>query len=126
MFFGKLWVRIRGELVTLRDDLLGEGELRQKGKEFLEKLERSLDAPDFRADADGDLEARLDAVTRRLDELEMSVGIRKETFESGNRTGGQSAEGLEKALDELKRSRESGKDQSPDKQAPPPNPRTLG
>ena len=126
MFLGKLWVRIRGELLTLRDDVLGEGKLSDKTKEFLDKVEYSLDAPASRYDSDRDLLERLDAVTRRVDELEKSIGARKETRDSRTAPGVRSVEALEKALDELKRSRESGEDQSSDEQSPPPNPRTLG
>jgi hypothetical protein len=126
MFWGKLWVRIRGELLTLRDDLLGEGELGQRSREFLEKIERSLDGPDFKVNADGDVADRLDAVNRRLDELERSLDASKRSYESPDRKADNSAEALEKALEELRRSRKTKKDQSAGSKAPPPNPRTLG
>ncbi len=126
MFLGKLWVRLRGELLTLRDDLTGEGELRGRSREFLEKVERSLNAPDFRADAEGDVVERIDALTRRLDHLEKKLGVGTKAYESPVGADTHADEALDKALEEHKRTRENENDQSPGSKAPPPKPRSLG
>lgn len=126
MFLGKLWVRLRGELLTLRDDLLGEGEIRGKAREFLQKLEDSLDAPDFRADPRKDPLTRLDAVTKRMEELERAENSLRDPADPDERTERLSVHELEEAWEELKRSRKNPKHNTQDRKDPPPNPRTLG
>jgi len=42
MFLDKLWVRIKGELLTLRDDLSSSSDLRDKAAVLLARLEHAL------------------------------------------------------------------------------------
>ena len=67
MLFEKLWVRIRGELLTLKEDLFERGELRQKAEDFLEKLEQKLESEDSRADSKLDFPKRLDKVREKME-----------------------------------------------------------
>lgn len=127
MFLDKLWLRIKGRLLLLREDLAGEGDLRDRALDFLEKLERRLDAPDFKADSGADPATRLDAVAGRMEESarKARTGADRE-YRRGKSPEPPSLEELERAWEELKRLREKQGKESSDRETPPPNPRKLG
>lgn len=120
MLLDKLWVRIRGEFLALKEDLSGEGDVRQKAEQFLDKLERRLgEACRGQAPVE-DIDARLAAVSRRLQE--------RNAGESSSATydGAPTLEELHEAWEELRRLRSQHPGDAPDNPPPPPNPRRLG
>jgi DNA repair exonuclease SbcCD nuclease subunit len=123
MFLEKLWLRIRGELLLLKEDLTGEGALRERAEDFLQKLERRLSADDVPDEARSDPLARLDAVKRKMEEARSKVRDREHTTEKTDRP---SLDELERAWEELKKLREDKRRLSTEGNEPPPNPRKLG
>jgi hypothetical protein len=127
MLFGKLWVRIKGEFLALKEDLSGEWEGRDKALEFLEKLERRFREPEERDDAPDDPVERLDRVARRIekDPHESSETVGERNREPVLRDA-PSTEELEKLWEELRSLREKGKTEPPRKKRKRSNPRRLG
>ncbi|MEJ2715673.1 MAG: hypothetical protein P8182_00800 [Deltaproteobacteria bacterium] len=123
MFLDKLWLRIRGELIVLKEDLTGEGALRERAEDFLEKLERRLSADDSTAEVRSDPLTRLDAMKRKIDEAR-SEG--RDLEQANSSTDRPSLDELERAWEELKKLREEKRRVSPEQEEPPPNPRRLG
>jgi hypothetical protein len=123
MFLDKLWLRIRGELLVLKEDLAGEGTLRERAEDFLDKLERRLSADDSPAEVRSDPVTRLDAMKRKIDEARAEGRDLEHATESTDRP---SLDELERAWEELKKLREEKRRVSPEQGEPPPNPRRLG
>jgi hypothetical protein len=123
MFLDKLWLRIRGELLVLKEDLTGEGTLRERAEDFLEKLERRLSADDSTAEVRSDPLTRLDAMKRKIDEARSEGRDLERATASTDRP---SLDELERAWEELKKLREEKRRVSPEQGEPPPNPRRLG
>lgn len=106
MLLDKLWVRIRGSLLVLKDDLsLGE-DIRRKAEGLLEKL-------DLREETD-ELESRSDAKSE-VQQLGQAQGSRKQTLEE-----------IRQEWEGLLRRKEQDEGQSSEELQPPPNPRKLG
>lgn len=123
MFLEKLWLRIRGELLLLKEDLTGEGELRERAENFLQKLERRLRAEDLSDEARSDPLIRIDAVKRKMEEARLKV---RDQGLTGQETDRPSLDELEQAWEELKKLRDDKRRLSPEGKEPPPNPRKLG
>jgi DNA repair exonuclease SbcCD nuclease subunit len=123
MFLEKLWLRIRGELLLLKEDLTGEGALRERAEDVLQKLERRLSAEDVPDEARSDPLTRLDAVKRKMEEARSKVRDHERTTEKTDRP---SLDELERAWDELKKLRDDKRRLSPEGKEPPPSPRKLG
>ena len=123
MFLDKLWLRIRGELIVLKEDLTGEGALSERAEEFLQKLERRLSADDSPTEVRSDPQTRLDAVKRKIDEARSKDEHKESAPETTDRL---SLDELERAWEELKKLREEKRGLSPEREEPPPNPRRLG
>ena len=120
MLLDKLWVRIRGEFLALKEDLSGEGDVRQQAEQFLDKLERRLGEACRDEVPSRDIEARLAAVSKKLEE--------GSTRESPVATcdDAPTLEELHEAWEELRRLRNQRSEDASAEQAPPPNPRRLG
>ena len=127
MLFGKLWVRIKGEFLALKDDLTGEWEGRDKALEFLEKLERRVREPQEKDNSRDDPVVRLDRVARKIEQGqdEGSEDFRGQE-RAPERRAAPSTEELEKLWEELRSLREKRKTESPPKERKGPNPRRLG
>lgn len=115
MFLDKLWVRIKGEILTIKEDL-ADSDLKGDAQSFLEKLERRIGFE--KSDTENqDLDSRVEKVAKKIKEAEkyedLRPGAAKET----------TIEELREALDKL----ESRKKQRNEKAAGrAPNPRVLG
>ena len=120
MLLDKLWVRIKGEFLAFKEDLSGEGDVRQRAEQFLDKLERRLGEARRGEAPERDIDARLAAVSRKLEE-----GGSGESF-SPTCDDAPSLEELHDAWEELRRLRTQRSGELPDDQVPPPNPRWLG
>jgi len=120
MLLDKLWVRIRGEFLALKDDLRGEGDVRQRAEQFLEKLERRVGEVCRGEESAQDIDARLAAVSKRLEE-----GTSNETLRS-NCEDAPSLQELHDSLAELQRARSQRSAETSSDQPLPPNPRRLG
>ncbi len=127
MLFGKLWIRIKGEFLALKDDLTGEWEGRDKALEFLEKLERRFREPQEKDNSQYDPVVRLDRVARKIEEQpdEGSEDFRRQE-RAPERQAAPSTEELERLWEELRSLREKRKTESPPKKRNEPNPRRLG
>jgi hypothetical protein len=107
MFFDKLWVRIKGELLTFREDFPGAQEIREKGEQLLQKLEsRMKDLTDGK---------------QRPDSGHAQSG---EYSEKGAQTS--SLQDIEMEWDELLNLRKERQRNSEDSETTTPSPRKLG
>lgn len=120
MLLDKLWVRIKGEFLALKEDLSGEGDVRQRAEQFLEKLELRLGEVCRDEGPTRDIEARLAAVSKKLAEGG-SHGASAVT-----RDDAPTLEELHEAWEELQRLRSQRSQDVSAEQPPPPNPRRLG
>ena len=129
MLFEKLWVRIRGELLTLKEDLFERGELRQKAEDFLEKLEQKLESEDSRADSKLDFPKRLDKVREKM-ERAVNEARRESQLTSVRKSSDSiTLEELETAWDELMKLKKQKNDVATEfknKDQSPKSRRTLG
>jgi hypothetical protein len=127
MLFGKLWVRIKGELLLLKDDLAAEGEVREKAEAFLEKLEALFREPGVKEAVPPDNAARLAAVTEKIEVASKQATLSEEPQPQDlKRISRPTAEELMREWDELTATRKRHEGDSPGKEVPPPNPRRLG
>jgi len=106
MLLDKLWVRIRGSLLTLKDDFSLGDDIRDKAQGLLKRLDLHEEARETAPDPESPSQARPGEQTER------------------RRT--QTLEEIKQEWEELLRSKESGRSQSPDTSPQPPNPRRLG
>jgi hypothetical protein len=115
MFWGKLWIKIKGDLFSLREDIASGGDLGQQAESFLDKLERRLGMTNFESHGSEDADARIEAVAR---EIAQAKDLQKDASVPDLE--------LERAWDELRKGREPAKEAEDESPAPPPNPRKLG
>jgi len=122
MLLDKLWLRIKGELLLLKDDMAAGDDLRVKAETLLEKLERILGAPESKDERDADRTHRVEGVHKKAEEA-------GGTADRQNLAQGEAAPTLaelEKAWEELSRLRQEKKEGATDQAPPRPNPRKLG
>ena len=111
MFLDKLWLRIRGELLTLKEDFSSEEDLRARAADLLNKLEDRVSGRHVKPRTDGrerDSQERLGHVVNPV-KPEM-----------------QSMEDLQSEWEDLKRRRDGSTGKVEEPEPPPPNPRELG
>jgi hypothetical protein len=106
MLLDKLWVRIRGSLLTLKEDFSLGDEVRDKAQRLLEKLDLQEASRETANGAE-----------------KPSEGDREEHVQV---TRTQTLEEIKQEWEELLRSKESGKDRTSGSSQQPPNPRRLG
>ncbi|MCA1959920.1 MAG: hypothetical protein LDL33_03910 [Desulfomonile sp.] len=116
MLLDRLWVRIKGEFLVLKDDLRGEGDVRRRAEQFLEKLERCVGEVCRGESPSQDIDVRLAAVSKKLEEVTSD-----EACEDA-----PTLQELQDAWEELRRVRSQRPTDPPGGQPPPPNPRRLG
>jgi hypothetical protein len=111
MFLDKLWLRIRGELLTLKEDFSSGDDLRERAANLLEKLEHRISGEDidYRATGSG-----------------VDSGHSQRGAHTVGRSDPPSLEDLEKEWDDLKKQRDASSADSEESGPPPPNPRELG
>ena len=129
MLLDRLWVRIRGQLLTLKEDLFVHGELRQKAEDFLGKLEEKLEGNDAKTDSRLDFPERLDAVQKKMEQAVNEARTASQTSSVRESSDSPSLEELEAAWDELMKLRKGNKPEptTPEhKEKPPKSRRTLG
>jgi predicted nucleic acid-binding Zn-ribbon protein len=127
MLFGKLWVRIKGEFLALKDDLTGEWEGQDKALEFLEKLERRFREPQEKDNSRDDPVVRLDRVAKKIEQgRDAGPEDLRRQERAPKSQGAPSTEELEKLWEELRSLREKRKTESLPKERKGPNPRRLG
>jgi hypothetical protein len=129
MLLDRLWVRIRGQLLTLKEDLFERGELRQKAEDFLDKLEKKLESNDARTDSRLEFPERLDAVQKKMEQAVNEARNASQTSPTPKSSESPTLEELEAAWDELMELRKDNKLQptAPEHEDEPPKPRrTLG
>jgi hypothetical protein len=118
MFFDKLWVRIKGDLLTMKDDVAAGAHLRAKAAVLLAKLEELLahkeseigegtpKSPHAGETAASKLDSRTDGVTEDAKHAEL--------------------QDLRREWEKLQELRDERHEESKDSDIPPPNPRKLG
>ncbi|MFH0824172.1 MAG: hypothetical protein V2B18_15580 [Pseudomonadota bacterium] len=119
MFIDKLWVRIRGELLTLKDDYLDRDEIREKTETLLDRLDRLLEETPPRDGEKGDLHGRIDVMTNKIERAAHKTSAEDEADAPTRRE-------LEQAWDELKSLREGTEREDSPSGSRPVNPRILG
>jgi hypothetical protein len=111
MFLDKLWLRIRGELLTLREDLSAGDDLRDKARTLLDRLEAAL------GDAGGQTEQKShERVAQRSRESEAEI----------RPSDMQSLREIEVEWEKLRQRKDNGPRPEADEGPAPPNPRRLG
>jgi hypothetical protein len=116
MSFGKLWVRMKGELLTLKEDFASEGDVGDKAEAFLTKLERLFATPSDPTPAAGRLEERVRDITERIDRQVPSETLQVPSLQE-----------LSDAYEELRSIKAAGKTVTSSEDEPlGPNPRRLG
>lgn len=126
MFLDKIWVRIKGELLTLKEDLSSRGEANETDKELLERLERRFFGSGSPAGVDEDASRRLDRLAKKINSLsEDRAGTDERGYGAAGSEQPLSLQDLEQALNELK-GRKAQKSDEPSHTQPPANPRRLG
>lgn len=126
MFLDKLWVRIKGGILALKEDLDSDGELREKAEAFLDKLERRLERDDREPTELSDYPSRLDRVRKKMEaELSEAREAARSSAETTRRRSPSDGE-IHEAWEELVRLRneKQAKQQKPESSSA--NPRKLG
>ncbi|HMK34740.1 MAG TPA: hypothetical protein VK463_06720 [Desulfomonilaceae bacterium] len=109
MIFDKVWVRIKGELLAIRDDVSGAQEFRDKARRLLQKLESRTQGLTNSEKQPSDAAKPLEQESSRSKDQEET-----------------SMDDLEREWEEFLRLREDRKKADEESDAPPPNPRSLG
>lgn len=125
MFIEKLWLRIKGELITLRRELLSEGEMREKALNVLEKLEKSLRESGAEIASTDDSEKKLEEIAGKLEQYSSKDGIGSSSRVLGDKETPTARE-LRQAYDELKKSRDAAESGDSENHNVRRNPRKLG
>ncbi|MFH1113428.1 MAG: hypothetical protein V1792_05860 [Pseudomonadota bacterium] len=108
MFLDKLWLRIRGELLTLKEDFTAGDDIRDRAANLLDRLEHRISGEDIGGSGKGGVVE--------------SRGARYGT-EEAEVSDPMSLDDLKREWDDLNKQRGG----SPDDSGPPrPNPRQLG
>ncbi|MDQ7784317.1 MAG: hypothetical protein RDU20_15635 [Desulfomonilaceae bacterium] len=111
MFLDKLWLRIRGELLTLREDFSTSEDIRERAANLLSKLEKRI------AGEEVDDHGRPRDVSSPLSRYDAStVGP----------SDPPSLEDLKREWDDISKQRRGTSGDSEEADSPPPNPRELG
>jgi hypothetical protein len=108
MLFDKLWVRIKGELLTLGEDFPGAQEIREKGERLLQKLERQWEE------------------LKKVKEEPGSGNAEAQDHSAKEVQTETSRQNIEREWDELMKLRDEEKRDSGNSEVTPPNPRILG
>lgn len=106
MFLEKLWLRLRGELLKLKEDLDAETDLREKAATLLETLERRLSAAEDRG-------SQSLQRSRNADDRDRPPDL-------------TSLRDIEKEWEDLRRAREEKREEPEAREGSTTNPRKLG
>ncbi len=115
MLLDKLWVRIKGEILTLKEDLTNS-DLRTDAESFLEKIERRIGFEKSQTD-NQDLSARVDKVADKIKKASKHEDLIPRSTDKAT------IEELREALDRLESKKQQSKNKTADLE---PNPRVLG
>ncbi len=117
----KLWVRLKGELLLLKEEIFSDDDVREKAETLVEKLERRFGTEDPDPAGRRALSDRVEKLRRQLGRAsdESTVERREDADLPSDRE-------LEEALEEVKRRREQKRAKGSSSEALPPNPRKLG
>ena len=105
MFLEKLWLRLRGEILALKEDLTAEMDLRDKAATLLETLERRVSGTDAQ-ESQRPAERESDRPERSADPM--------------------SLRDIEKEWEDLRRERDKSRQEPGARESSGPNPRQLG
>lgn len=111
MFLDKLWLRIRGELLTLKEDFTSSEDLRDKAADLLNRLEHRVSGKDLGPETDARGEASREASRRSQESTDVEA---------------QSLEDLKREWEDLKNRTTGSAQEAEESEPPPPNPRQLG
>ncbi len=111
MFLDKLWLRIRGELLTLKEDLSAGDDIRERAANLLDRVEHRISGEDMDRHGKGG-----DAETRN----------HRYGADAGGHPDSRSLDELKKEWDVLKKQRDGSLGDLDEFEPPPPNPRQLG
>jgi len=111
MFLDKLWVRLRGEVIALKEEVSSSTDLRDKAESLLRKLEERLGAPQPERDASSEVEPEGRRVVERAE---------------ARAADSRALSDLKKELEELKKLRQPKEGEQHEAEPIKPNPRRLG
>jgi hypothetical protein len=117
MFLDKLWVRIKGDLLIMKDDLAAGESLRERAAILLARLENLI----------GNRESEGGEGIQE-DHAEGSAQDKRESARTLASGGGShpALQDIHREWEELVKLREEKQEDSKDSQVPRPNPRSLG
>ncbi len=126
MFLDKLWIRIRGGLLSLKEDLAGDADLRSQAEDFLEKLESRLNLSPSERGRNRDPADRIDAIVKKMEDEQESPTSTGTQDRPTDHSEASSAREMERMWDDLLKKREKSEGQTDDEDDHRPNPRRLG
>ena len=118
MFFDKLWVRIKGDLLIMTDDLAAGENLRERAAILLGRLEDLLKSKESE-EGEG-TQKEHDAEESAEDKMETTGAV------TATDTNHAALQRIHREWEELMKLRKEGQEDSEDSQIHPPNPRRLG
>jgi len=118
MFFDKLWVRIKGDLLIIKDDLAAGENLRERAAILLARLEDLLKSKESE-EGEG-TQKEHDAEKSTEDQMESTGTL------AASDTNHAALQRIHREWEELVKLRKEGQEDSEDSQNHPPNPRRLG
>jgi len=126
MFLDRLWIRIRGGLLSLKEDLAGDADLRSQAEDFLEKLENRLNLSPYERGRSRDPADRIDAIVKKMEDEQESATATGAQDRQTDHNEDPSTREMERMWDDLLKKREKSKGQTDHEDDHHPNPRRLG
>lgn len=116
MFLDKLWVRLKGQILCLKEDLY-DSNLREEAESLLEKVERRIGFEKYDTDQ-RDLDERLSAAQEKIRSAKGPEDL------LGSQASGSALSELRQSLERLEAKKKQKQDDT--EKTDPVNPRVLG
>jgi hypothetical protein len=126
MLLDRLWIRIKGELLSLKEDIAGDTDLRSQAELLLDRLESRLMLPSSEKDRSRDPAQRIDTILKRMEEEQDTKADADTQNLQADRQEHSSVREIEKIWDDFLEKRDERKGQTEDAKDDQPNPRRLG
>ena len=126
MLLDRLWIRIKGGLLSLKEDIAGDTDLRSQAEHLLEKLESRLMLPSSEQDRSRDPAKRIDAILKKMEKEQDTKAYAGTRNLRIDRQEYPSVLEIEKMWDNYLKERDEKKVPTEDVKDDQPNPRRLG
>lgn len=126
MFLDKLWLRIKGELLTLKEDISESGDLRERAERLLQRMEERLNRSGVMPSRESGIAHRSSGLPGKGELDSDHPGSETRHFEDAESPELSTFPEIEREWEELMRRRKQKPASGQEEESPPPNPRTLG